>query len=227
MSLCGDRCAIKTVGDQLHVASLPCRSWSCEFCAPRRRRQLVKLAVMGEPNTFITLTVRPDGGSSRIARARALVDAWRVVVRRAKKKYGYRSIPYLAVFEATKAGEPHLHILSRVRWIDQKWLSAQMRALIGAPVVDIRRIDSPGRAAAYVGKYVGKAPGKFGTSKRYWRTRDYAPGWNAREPDDGGAECPWVYKAMSQGAYVMSALALGFWVGWEGGLAILTYGRPP
>lgn len=227
MSLCGDTCAVRSVGSQVHVATLKCRSWPCEDCGPRRRRQLKKLAVMGEPSTFITLTVNPAVGSSPAHRARMLADAWRVVVRRTKALRGYASIPYLCVFEATRRGEPHLHILARVPWIDQKWLSAQMQALIGAPIVDIRRLDSPGRAAAYVAKYVGKAPGKFGTSKRYWRTRDYAPEWNARMPDDDGEGGPWVCKAMSQGAYVMSALALGFWVGWEGGLAILTYGRPP
>lgn len=150
-----------------------CRSWGCEECQPTRKRQLVALAASGQPTSFITLTVNPAHGPTARARARKLVDAWRVVVRRAKKKYGYRSIPYLAVFEATKAGEPHLHILARVKWIDQRWLSAQMRSLIGAPIVDIRRVKGKRMVARYVAKYVGKEPGKFGTCKRYWRTRDY------------------------------------------------------
>ena len=152
---------------------LYCRSWGCPECQPTRRRQLVALAASGRPTSFITLTVNPAYERSPKARARALISAWRSVVRAAKTKYGYRSIPYLCVFEATKAGEPHLHILARVRWIDQRWLSTQMRRLIDAPIVDIRRVKGKRMISSYVAKYVGKEPGKFGTCKRYWRTKDY------------------------------------------------------
>ncbi len=111
--------------------------------------------------------------------------AWRRCVKAAKTRYGYPSIPYFAVFEATQLGQPHLHVLCRLKWIDQRWLSDFMRAAIDAPIVDIRRCTSGRAAARYVSKYLGKAPNKFGTSKRYWCTKDYVHAPATRAQDEG------------------------------------------
>lgn len=149
------------------------------------------LAKSGAPSVFITLTVNPAVGIDRADRARTLVKAWRLIVKRAKKRHGYKHIAYFCVFEATKAGEPHLHILSTVPWLDQKWLSRQMDEIAGAPIVDIRKVRSVTHAARYIAKYVGKAPHKFGTLKRYWHTR----GWDLTpykpEPDPGFWSSAW------------------------------------
>jgi len=171
--LCSEASLVNHGCGKVRAVTLRCRAWSCDLCLPWRRGRLTGLAKDGAPNAFITLTVNPVSGVDPEARARALVDAWRIVVRRAKARYGYKTIPYLAVFEATKNGEPHLHILARVKWLDQKWLSDQMGELIGAPIVDIRRVHSSRHVAHYVAKYIGKGPGKFGTCKRYWCTRDW------------------------------------------------------
>jgi len=171
--LCGEASLVNHGHLKVRAITLRCRAWSCSYCQPWRTGRLIGLAKSGKPNTFITLTVNPKSGPNPEARARALVDAWRQVTRRAKRYYGYKTIPYLCVFEATGKGEPHLHILARCKWIDQKWLSAQMRQLINAPIVDIRRIRGSRHVAHYVAKYVGKGPGQFGTCKRYWHTRDY------------------------------------------------------
>ena len=171
--LCSEAVLVNLGLDEGRCVTLKCRSWSCEICQPDRKRQLMALAFRGKPNTFITLTVNPGYLHSPEARARALVDAWRNVARRAKRKYGYKTIPYLAVFEATKKGEPHLHILCRVKWIDQAWLSEQMRQEIDAPIVDIRRVRERSKLANYVAKYVGKDPHRFEGTKRYWRTLDW------------------------------------------------------
>lgn len=171
--LCSESTIVNLGNDQGRAVTLHCRSWSCEICHPRRCRELMALAHSGKPNTFITLTVDPSRGSSAETRAAALVAAWRLVLKRAKKRYSYAKVPFLAVFEATRRGEPHLHILCRVPWIDQRWLSDQMADLIGAPIVDIRRVRSKAKIAAYVAKYVGKAPHRFKGTKRYWRTQDW------------------------------------------------------
>lgn len=195
---------------------LYCRSWGCPECQPARKRQLVALAASGRPTSFITLTVRPDVRRTKTSRARALVAAWRVVVRRAKKKYSYRSIPYLAVFEATKAGEPHLHILARVRWIDQRWLSAQMRSLIDAPIVDIRRVKGKRMIAQYIAKYVGKEPGKFGTCKRYWRTRDYQVDLQRPRDDWPFPGVPWAVVEYDINKLTRDAKLHGDHTWWDG-----------
>ena len=90
---------------------------------------------------------------------------------------------FIAIFEQTKLGEPHLHICARSQWLDQEWLSAQMAYYIGARIVDVRRIANRNKAAKYVAQYTKKAPKLFDGCKRYWRSigykleerSDYAP----------------------------------------------------
>ena len=197
-----------------------CRSWGCDECQPRRKKQLIALARSGKPDTFITLTVNPATNIDPARRARALARAWPKVVKAAKRKYGYKSIPYLCVFEATKRGEPHLHILCRVKWIDQRWLSSMMRELIGAPIVDIRRVRSTDQAAHYISKYVGKEPGHFNSCKRYWRTQDYELVKYVVEPIEGDWTATWTYYAWSLDAMRGMYQFLGYQFEETGGMAV-------
>lgn len=176
---------------------LMCRSWGCDYCRPIRQRQLFDLAEHGTPTRFITLTASPATGISPADRARKLARAWRLVVARAKRQFKLPEFNYLAVFEATKRGEPHLHILCRVAFIPQRWLSAQMNTIMASPIVDIRIIKSAKQAARYIAKYVGKEPHHFSTCKRYWHTKNWinadpapvhtdtfrGPGWSIVEKD--------------------------------------------
>lgn len=174
--LCTECSLVKDSGETVLVIPLMCRCWSCDYCRPIRKAELIQTAKRGNPNTFITLTVNPNSPGTVDDRARELSHAWRRVVRAAQRKYRYARIPFLAVFELTRAGEPHLHILCRVPWIDQRWLSAFMAEAIDAPIVYIQRIAKRAGARAlanYVAKYIGKEPHRFAHSKRYWQTRDY------------------------------------------------------
>ena len=172
--LCSESSMVNRGWDGIRAVSLRCRAWTCPLCAESRRRQLVALALAGQPTTFITLTVNPAFGTSPYNRARSLADAWRVVIRLAKTKYNVKTIPYLCVFEATKKGEPHLHILARVKWISHGWLREQMARLINAPIVEIEEVKDKKKLAFYISKYIGKDPHRFHTCKRYWATRDWA-----------------------------------------------------
>lgn len=181
--LCSEACIVNLGCDEARAVTLKCRAWSCEICAPDRRRQLMAQAFAGKPNTFITLTANPAYLESPEARARALVDAWRRIVKEAKEKYHYRTVPYLCVFEETKAGEPHLHIITRVPWIDQKWLSQRMQDLTQSPIVWVTRVKQKNKVASYVAKYIGKAPHRFEGTKRYWRTLDWMlDQWEPEDP---------------------------------------------
>lgn len=173
MTVCGGWSAEKHCGTHTRIITLHCRSWSCVDCMPLRLSKLKKQAVGGDPSTFLTLTVNPNHGQSPAERARELVDAMRIMLKRARRKFTKRTIEYLAVFEETKRGEPHLHMLLRAPYIPQKWISEQMDELIKAPIVDIRQVKSARLVARYVAKYVAKGPKSFGTLKRYWMTRGY------------------------------------------------------
>lgn len=91
-------------------------------------------------------------------------------------------LPFLIVFELTKKGEPHVHIAARAKWVGQAWLAREMGELIGAPVVDVRRVRDQGRVAYYVAKYMGKAPQRFEGCKRYWRSLDFVQAAEDGEP---------------------------------------------
>lgn len=188
---------------------------------------MIELAKSGKPTTFITLTVAPGSGVNPAARARALADAWPKVVKAARKKYGYKSIPYLCVFEATKKGEPHLHILARVKWIDQRWLSNIMRRLIGAPIVDIRQIKSLKQVANYIAKYIGKEPHRFETCKRYWRTQSWELVKYVPDTIEGDWSETWTYHAWSQDAMLGYYTFLGFEFERIGGMEVGRQKKPP
>jgi len=178
MTVCGGWSLVSNDLRGTHAITLWCRSWCCTDCAPYRVAGLKRLAMAGAPTTFITLTVNPHHGQNRQDRARQLSDAWKIVVKRARRKFTKAPLEYLAVFEETTKGEPHLHILCRAPFIPQRWLSDQMNELIEAPVVDIRKVGTAKNAARYVAKYVGKGPKAFEALKRYWCSQ----GWNLEEP---------------------------------------------
>lgn len=173
MSLCQGWSLVRTESVRTKAITLYCRSWLCPDCMPKRLRQLKRFAAGGNPSTFMTLTVSPRTGETIELRARALADGLKLLIKRARRKWTKGEIEYMAIFEETKKGEPHLHILMRAPFIPQRWLSQQMDELIAAPIVDIRRVASAKHAAAYVAKYVAKGPKAFGSLKRYWSSQGY------------------------------------------------------
>lgn len=177
--ICSEEVLVKNGGEDRLVSILRCKRWSCPLCQPFNRLSVIGAARRGHPDMFITLTVNPARYASPDAAARDLKRSFVLLRRAIFKRYQIKNIPFLAVFERTKAGWPHLHVLARARWIDQKWLSDEMRRLIDAPIVDVRRVQDQGRAAAYVAKYVGKDPHAFNRCKRWWRSRNFEV-----DPDD-------------------------------------------
>lgn len=173
MSVCAGWSLYRAEHGNMRGMTLFCRSWLCTDCAPKRTANLARHAMNGQPSTFLTLTVNPAIGESADSRAQSLSDAFKVLVKRARRKFTKAPLEYLAVFEETKRGEPHLHILMRAPFIPQAWLSEQMSELISAPVVDIRHVGHARNAARYITKYVTKGPKPFASLKRYWSSKGY------------------------------------------------------
>src|SRR3546814_20125951 len=73
-----------------------------------------------------------------------------------------------------------MHLLVRAPYVHWKWLSLEMKRLIGAQSIDIRRVGKRKGAAYYISKYIGKDPEAFKGCKRWWRSHNY----DLRE-DDG------------------------------------------
>ena len=173
--LCGEwtGCSEDIHTGEIRAGRIWCRSWKCEHCAPKRRAQLQAQAAAGRPCTLITLTIPYGSHDSADEAARTIVHAWRMTIQRGKREKRFGKLQYIAVFEETKKGWPHLHILARAPYIEQAWLSKTLKHFGAGAIVDIRRVYNARHAARYVGKYVSKAPHRYEGCKRYWRTHGY------------------------------------------------------
>jgi hypothetical protein len=139
-----------------------------------------------------------------------LVNAWRNIRQRAIREGLTKKIEFVAIFEETKKGWPHLHILARCDYLPQKWLSDRMEEYTGAPVVDIRRVWNQRHASRYVAKYVSKGPGGFQGTKRYWTSRWYTMGESDSKPV-ADANKAWWRTGASLESLVQDLSAIG-WV---------------
>lgn len=224
---CRDYCLVKSEHDRQIVVPLKCRCWSCEECAPERRNRLVHEAQLGQPTVFATLTSRRREDRTPSWAAQELVKCWRTIRRRYKKAHHGQSIPFLAVLEETEKGWPHLHIVARVAWIDQPWLSDQMAELHDSPVVDVRRCRGLKRVAYYIAKYIGKNPHHFEGTKRYWRSKDFL----LPDPDDDQrrrfAWARWEPINCPMARMVQYFEKVGFLCNANRFEAVLRYGVPP
>lgn len=180
--LCSEAVLVNQGADEGHATILRCKRWSCDLCNPYNHRRIKRAAREGAPNTFLTLTVKATIFDTPDEAARALKRAWVNLRRALERERGVKAPPFIAVFEATKRGWPHLHIMMRAPFVPQKWYSDTMDRLLQSPVVDVSFIDSVGRVAAYVAKYISKAPEGFLGCKRWWRSHDYEVDKEEHEP---------------------------------------------
>jgi hypothetical protein len=171
MCRCGEG-VIATSGARVSRAiTQRCRAWTCDECLPRRRNQLIALGCAGDPTRFLTFTVIHRPGESPLIGAKLLTASFRTFLKLLKRKYPTQRLEYLAVMEAHKDGWPHLHVLARGPWIDVEWMREQWKRLTGAHRIGLEKPKTKRGVAAYIGKYIGKAPHKFGTLKRYWQSK--------------------------------------------------------
>jgi len=191
MTICREWMLQRQSPTHAEAKPLLCRSWNCDHCQPLRKRQLMAQAAAGDPNRFVTLTVNPSHLDNPAARLEALAWAWRTVVKRLRREHKGKPIEYLVVVEETKAGEPHLHILLRSPFIPHHQLSQYMAELINAPIVDIRSVRGSRHVVNYVAKYIAKKPAQFGSSKRYWQSRNYQLEDDYEQDETAAQFSPW------------------------------------
>lgn len=225
MSYCGEQSAVKFENGGRLVVALKCRAWTCPDCRPYRKNRMMAEACGGMPNTLITLTSRNNSKETPSDAAKALAHAWRLLRLRIMRRYGRKNLPFYAVFEKTKRGWPHLHILARTGWISQRFMSVVMAELINSPIVDIRRIDDQGRVAGYVSKYITKDPHRFDRSKRYWRSQDYETRPPKEVKPKAKAGWGWEVWPITAAQYIANLVEYGWIAEHQGGNCV--YVHPP
>jgi hypothetical protein len=173
MSLCTDRTVVNEGNSEGTISTLKCKRWSCDQCQPMLRREVIDHGRNGLPNKMLTLTWNANRSETPEEAARVLKNAWVNLRRRMERELSITKVPFLAVFERTKRGYPHLHILLRCDYVDQAWISEQMKDMIDAPIVDIRSIENKKHYFFYATKYIGKELTAFQGCKRWWRSHNY------------------------------------------------------
>lgn len=120
-----------------------------------------------EVTTLLTLTCNPSAHKSHSAAFAAMSIGVNRLVKRIRRQWPKAEVQYFLIWERTKKGWPHAHLLLRAPFIPQAWLSHHWAELTGAPIVDIRKLDSSDAVIAYVAKYLTKDPSVPPGMKRY------------------------------------------------------------
>lgn len=144
-------------GTVIKLIPLFCHKWTCPQCRKIKAYKWRDIAVAGNPQRFITLTLKENKRLTVRYQAQIIKDAFPKLVAAARKEFG--EFEYMMVFELTKKGTPHVHLLQRGAFIPKAWLSRTWRALTGAFVVDIKKIFNPKDVGNYITKYLGKTLG--------------------------------------------------------------------
>lgn len=209
--LCTDLTLVKARNGISEAKPLRCRRWSCPTCAENNRRRVIAIAMQAKPKAFLTLTVSSTQYPDADDAADALKNGLRLLRLRLKRHTRLENFQFLAVFERHKSGHPHLHLMVKGSFLPWKLLRKWWEEITGSTHVHIRKIDTRGKAAFYVAKYIGKDLAPFAHCKRWWRSHGYSEGVEDDWQPDHSMGQPVRYR--SQVARIrFAALALGFQV---------------
>lgn len=184
--LCTERTLVKHSGQAIGLSPLRCRCWTCEHCGPRRAKELRWAARNGKPTIFLTLTIRRGRYATPDRQAVEMAKGWRMLRQYLMRTLGWKSLPFLVVFEKHKSGWPHMHLLLRCTFIHHELIRRWWVERFDSPMIMIKRLHDPREASIYVTKYVAKDPTVFEGCKRYWSSRD----WKLADPDREKFEHP-------------------------------------
>lgn len=175
MVLCTERSLVKHDRSTVIVKPLRCKCWRCDHCVHQKQRELWWKAYKGNPERFLTLTIRQGKFATPAIAAEEMVKGWRMLRQFLERHLNIKKITFLAVFENHKSGWPHLHILLRGSFIDHRVIRRWWEHRFQSFQIDIRMAKNPRQRASYVSKYVSKSPQGFGSCKRYWCSKDWDP----------------------------------------------------
>lgn len=174
-----------------------CRRWECESCGPRKRAKLIKRVVQGAPTTFLTLTLNPALYENRLHAFSVATRAVNSLFKRLRRRFPVSGLQYALVWETTKKGWPHAHILMRAPYIPQALISRHWKELTGSPIVDIRKVKSHREIAYYVAKYLTKNPEAPPHAKRYRMSRLFSAPLQTEGLPDWLEHTPFVFVRQS------------------------------
>lgn len=173
MALCTNSAFVNAGPAEGEVSLLRCKKWDCETCKPYNRMKVMNAARRGKPNIFMTLTSKNGCFATPDEAARDMKRALVLLRRRIQRRWGIEKLPFIVVFERTKKGWPHMHLLLRGKYMHWRVLRGMWEELTGSHQVDVRFIKKHTQVLFYVTKYIGKELAAFAGCKRWWRSHNY------------------------------------------------------
>lgn len=152
---------------------LPCKKWSCRYCAEIKVNQLARRTEEAQPNRLLTLTVDTKLWDD----PRAAFDGTRRKVSELAKKVrrDYSEFEYLRVTELTRGGWPHYHLLVRSPYLPQPKIKSIWKDLTGATIVDLRKVQNKLDTFFYLVKYLSKLHQIEWTERHVSYTKSFFP----------------------------------------------------
>ena len=161
---------------QALVIHADCDMWECEECAANKRRKwsaraalgLKEIISSGSSSKFVTVTTAEWYATSAAAIA-GFPRAWNKLYCRLKRKNP--DLMYLLTIEfGAKTGHMHAHFLTNATQ-NERWYKDNARACGMGYQAKVETVESDGKAAAYVSKYIGKSLGGFALPPKFRRVR--------------------------------------------------------
>lgn len=213
---CSRGVVVGNAGPLLRTVPATCRRWACRECGPRNAHRLAGRIMATPGRRLLTLTLRPDPSRSlqeELDRANA---AWRTLWKRIGRLQGPRARGYVKVVELTAAGTPHLHIIADCAYVSQAWLSATWDELTGAPIVDIRRVNSRAGLSRYLAKYLTKTHLAVHGRRKWSASRGFLPPAARILAPPGFPPPQWSWSPATGTRLLASHMARGWTLGPDG-----------
>jgi hypothetical protein len=137
------------------------------------RNRLTHLVEQQPPDRMLTLTIDPKRYDSPYAAARRMAWGLGRLLSHMRRWDKRQPTEYLAVWERTKSGWPHLHILLRGPFIPQRLVSKWWEALTQSPIVYFTYLGGARAGARYVTKYLTKDPDPFNNGRALRMSRHF------------------------------------------------------
>ncbi len=180
---CGFGSIVGSLPDKSDMITIPvrCKSWTCKTCAPRKCRAILARLLRGNPERDITLTMRASVPGSPRDQARAMKRAWSSLATKCRRVFG--EFEYAVVFELTKKGTPHMHILQRGTYIPVAWLKREWTKHGLGHIVHIQKIRHQGHAAVHAVKYLGKCFGQTAQAIAPLHVVQFSKGYDMKDAE--------------------------------------------
>lgn len=199
MNLCSSAAGTIVAEAPLHRRAFPapCNRWECPECGEYKKSVLYHRLRGHKGQRFMTLTCNPARYATPNEAYRSMSLSFTSLVKRVRRKYPAKRFEYVMVWEQTRKGWPHLHVLVSGPWIEQAWLSRQWDDLTGAAIVDIRYVRSGVKTASYLSKYLTKELRAPRGHHRWRKSFDYFPDDTPPPQAHQPSEFSWRYTRLT------------------------------